>query len=77
CIPSKALLRSAEVYRQSRNAQNYGVEIQGVTLNFSAVQKRKQSIVDTLHQGVKGLMKKGKIDVFYGTGRILGPSIFS
>lgn len=77
CIPSKALLRSAEVYRQSQNAQNYGVEIQGVTLNFSAVQKRKQTIVDTLHQGVKGLMKKGKIDVFYGTGRILGPSIFS
>ncbi|SOC27071.1 dihydrolipoamide dehydrogenase [Ureibacillus xyleni] len=77
CIPSKSLLRSAEVYRQSKNAKNYGVEISNVSINFSSVQNRKQSIVDILHQGVKGLMKKGKIDVFYGTGRILGPSIFS
>lgn len=76
CIPSKAFLRSAEVYRQSVNAEQYGIEIQEVKINFDGVQKRKQSIIDQLHNGVKSLMKKGKIDVYYGTGRILGPSIF-
>ncbi len=77
CIPSKALLRSAEVYRQSLNASEYGIDVAAVRINFNAVQKRKNTIVDQLHNGVKSLMKKGKIDVYYGTGRILGPSIFS
>ncbi|MBP2078247.1 dihydrolipoyl dehydrogenase [Oceanobacillus polygoni] len=77
CIPSKALLRSAEVYKQTLEASLFGVETEHTALNFIKVQERKQSIVDTLHQGVQGLMKKGKIDVITGFGRILGPSIFS
>lgn len=77
CIPSKALLRSAEVYRQTSEASLFGVETERIALNFSKVQERKQSIINTLHQGVQGLMKKGKIDVINGFGRILGPSIFS
>ncbi|UOQ42579.1 dihydrolipoyl dehydrogenase [Halobacillus salinarum] len=77
CIPSKALLRSAEVYRQTKEADTYGVVAENTSLNFPKVQERKQSIVDTLHKGVQGLMKKGKIDVYEGFGRILGPSIFS
>ena len=77
CIPSKALLRSAEVFRQTKEAEDFGVTVQEPTLNFTKVQERKQSIVDTLHNGVQGLMKKGKIDIFEGFGRILGPSIFS
>ncbi|WP_404452957.1 dihydrolipoyl dehydrogenase [Virgibacillus necropolis] len=77
CIPSKALLRSAEVLKQTKEASQYGVDTKDTTLNFAKVQERKDSIVSTLHQGVQGLMKKGKIDVFEGFGRILGPSIFS
>ncbi|PKR78936.1 dihydrolipoyl dehydrogenase [Halalkalibacillus sediminis] len=77
CIPSKALLRSAEVLRQTKEAESFGVETENPTLNFFKVQERKQSIIDQLHNGVKGLMKKGKIAVFEGHGRILGPSIFS
>ncbi|RDY70787.1 dihydrolipoyl dehydrogenase [Halobacillus trueperi] len=77
CIPSKALLRSAEVFKQTKEADRYGISTENPTLNFTKVQERKQSIVDTLHKGVQGLMKKGKIDVFEGFGRILGPSIFS
>lgn len=77
CIPSKSLLRSAEVFKQTKNAEQYGIETENTTLNFIKVQERKQSIVDQLHKGVEGLMKKGKIDVFEGFGRILGPSIFS
>ena len=78
CIPSKALLRSAEVYSTAKNhAADFGVNTGEVSLDFSRVQQRKQGIVDQLHTGVQGLMKKGKIDVYEGIGRILGPSIFS
>ncbi|WP_082233898.1 dihydrolipoyl dehydrogenase [Halobacillus massiliensis] len=77
CIPSKALLRSAEVFRQTKEADAFGITVETPILNFSKVQERKQAIVDTLHKGVQGLMKKGKIDMFEGFGRILGPSIFS
>ncbi|ERN52998.1 dihydrolipoyl dehydrogenase [Alkalihalophilus marmarensis] len=77
CIPSKALLRSAEVFETAKRADDFGVQTGEVSLDFTKVQKRKESIVDQLHRGVQHLMKKGKIDVFEGTGRILGPSIFS
>lgn len=78
CIPSKAMLKSAEVYRVTRQEANeFGVNTGEVSLDFSQVQKRKGKIVDQLHAGIEGLMKKGKIDVYHGTGRILGASIFS
>ena len=77
CIPSKALLRSAEVYRQTKTANQFGVETTNTSLNFKKVQERKKQVVNNLHQGVQALMKKGKIDVYEGHGRILGPSIFS
>ncbi|WDF03942.1 dihydrolipoyl dehydrogenase [Shouchella hunanensis] len=77
CIPSKALLRSAEVFRLAKEASHYGVSVGEPELDFTQVQERKQSIVDRLANGVKGLMKKGKIDVYKGKGTLLGPSIFS
>ena len=78
CIPSKALLKSAEVFDMAKNqAAEFGVDTKDVTLDFSRVQARKDGIVKQLHAGVTALMKKGKIDVFEGLGRMLGPSIFS
>lgn len=77
CIPSKALLRSAEVYQTVRKSADFGVQSEGAALDFKAVQKRKQSIVDKLHAGVQYLIKQGKIDLYEGYGRLLGPSIFS
>ena len=77
CIPSKALLRSAEVFQQTQNSLEFGVISNDVTLDFSKVQNRKENIVNSLYNGIKHLMKKGKIDVYDGIGRILGPSIFS
>jgi dihydrolipoamide dehydrogenase len=78
CIPSKALLKSAEVYQLAKTeAAHFGVDTTGTSLNFTRVQARKDEIVQQLHRGVKALMKKGKIDVFEGYGRMLGPSIFS
>lgn len=77
CIPSKALLRSAEVYATATKSEEFGVITSEVSLNFAKVQERKGKIIDTLHKGVQHLMKQGKIDVYEGLGRILGPSIFS
>lgn len=77
CIPSKALLRSAEVLRQTKIAKDFGVDTKEPILNFLNVQKRKNQIINTLHQGVQGLMKKNRVDVYEGFGRLLGPSIFS
>lgn len=78
CIPSKALLKSASVYQMTKNeAAHFGVDTNGSSLNFARVQARKDEIVQQLHKGVIGLMKKGKIDVYEGYGRMLGPSIFS
>ncbi|MFS0787208.1 dihydrolipoyl dehydrogenase [Shouchella sp. 1P09AA] len=77
CIPSKALLRSAEVFRLAKESASFGVTVGDAQLDFTKVQERKQSIVDRLATGVKGLMKKGKIDVYEGRGTLLGPSIFS
>lgn len=78
CIPSKALLRSAEVFTTAKHhAADFGVKTGNVTLDFNRVQERKQDVVNQLYKGVQALMKKGKIDVYEGFGRILGPSIFS
>lgn len=77
CIPSKTLLKSAEIYKNTQNSSDYGIDITDVTLNFPNIQNRKNDIIQTLYTGVQALMKKGKIDVFEGFGRILGPSIFS
>jgi dihydrolipoamide dehydrogenase len=77
CIPSKSLLRSAELFATMKTSEQYGVVASSVALDFAKVQLRKQSIVDQLHKGVEYLMKKNKIDVIHGSGRVIGPSIFS
>ncbi|NBI27633.1 dihydrolipoyl dehydrogenase [Chengkuizengella marina] len=77
CIPSKSFLRSAEVYATMNNSEEYGVTASSIQLHFEKVQNRKNKIVDQLHKGIEFLMKKNKIDVFYGNGRVIGPSIFS
>ena len=70
CIPSKALLRSAEVYRTTKDeAVNFGVKTDGVSLMFDKVQARKEAIVNQLYKGVQGLIKKGKIDVYEGSDK--------
>lgn len=78
CIPTKALLRSAEVMGTLKEAGDFGIDVSdAVQVNFTKVNERKQAIVDQLHQGVQGLMKKNKIKVVHGKGAVLGPSIFS
>lgn len=77
CIPTKSLLKSAEMYKEAQQLEQYGVYAKEVTYNFKEMLLRKQSIVDTLHGGVKRLLKNAGVDVYTGTGTILGPSIFS
>ncbi len=78
CIPTKALLRSAEVADTMRAAEAFGIENnQPLTINFEKIRQRKQAIVNQLHQGVQSLIAKNKITVVKGTGVVMGPSIFS
>jgi dihydrolipoamide dehydrogenase len=79
CIPSKSLLRSAEVYATISGAAAYGVSIPEGTavVDWDAVLNRKTSIVDQLHRGLQALMKQHRIDIIHGNARIIGPSIFS
>ncbi|WP_046180433.1 dihydrolipoyl dehydrogenase [Domibacillus tundrae] len=77
CIPTKALLRSAEVYRTVKESSVFGIEANKTALHFCRVQERKENIVHTLYNGVQSLIKKGEIAVYEGTGRLMGPSLFS
>lgn len=77
CIPSKSLLRSAELFAAMKNGREYGILANDLRIDFELVQERKQQIVEQLHKGVQFLMKKNKIEVYTGNGRIIGPSIFS
>ncbi|WP_411844352.1 dihydrolipoyl dehydrogenase [Salinicoccus sp. HZC-1] len=77
CIPTKSMLKSAEVVNTMKNAEKYGIESFNPSISMEKILNRKNEVVERMHSGIKQLMKKNKIDVFDGYGRILGPSIFS
>ncbi|PNZ25582.1 dihydrolipoyl dehydrogenase [Staphylococcus rostri] len=77
CIPTKSFLKSADTYQLIQHAEDYGISTSTPTFNFQKVQERKQRIVASMYSGLQMLIKQKKIDVFNGTGRLLGPSIFS
>jgi dihydrolipoamide dehydrogenase len=70
CIPTKALLKSAQVYEYLLHAQDYGVSATGVSADFPAVVKRSRGVADAMSKGVQFLLKKNKIDVIAGFGKI-------
>lgn len=70
CIPTKALLRSAEIYRNFQHAKEYGLSVEGVSFNADAVVKRSRGVADRLSKGVGFLMKKHKITVIEGEARL-------
>jgi dihydrolipoamide dehydrogenase len=71
CIPTKALLKSAQVMDYIKHAKDYGIEASG-TQNFEAVIKRSRGVADKMSKGVQFLMKKNKIDVIMGFGKLKG-----
>ena len=70
CIPTKALLKSAQVLEYIKHANNYGIDASGQP-NFEAVIKRSRVVADKMSKGVQFLMKKNKIDVFMGFGKLV------
>ncbi|MCX6203210.1 MAG: dihydrolipoyl dehydrogenase [Bacteroidetes bacterium] len=71
CIPTKALLKSAQVYEYVKHSANYGITTTGVNHDFGAVIKRSRGVADKMSKGVQFLMKKNKIDVIMGYGKVL------
>lgn len=73
CIPTKALLKSAQVYTYCKNAAHYGVEITGeVKPDFEKIVARSRTVAETMSKGVAFLMKKNNIEIIPGFGKIAG-----
>lgn len=70
CIPTKALLKSAQVMEYANHANDYGVTIEGAKADFGAMVKRSRGVADKMSKGVQFLMKKNKIDVINGFGKL-------
>ena len=74
CIPTKALLRSAEIFHYMQHAKDYGLVAKGIEADLEAVVKRSRGVAKQLNQGVTHLMKKNKIAVHMGEGTLTGPT---
>jgi dihydrolipoamide dehydrogenase len=70
CIPTKALLKSAQVFEYIQHANDYGIKVTGSEADFDAVVKRSRGVADGMSKGIQFLMKKNKIDVIMGFGKI-------
>lgn len=70
CIPTKALLKSAQVFDYINHAKDYGVEVQGAKADFGAMIKRSRTVADGMNKGVQFLFKKNKIDHIAGYGSL-------
>tara|TARA_Y100000748_G_scaffold180037_1_gene150801 strand:+ start:48 stop:1436 length:1389 start_codon:yes stop_codon:yes gene_type:complete len=71
CIPTKALLKSAQVFNYLKKASDYGLKINGYEKDFKSIIDRSRNISNSMSEGVKFLMKKNKIDIIEGHGKIL------
>jgi len=70
CIPTKALLKSAQVFEYLKHAEDYGLTVKDAAHDFDAVVNRSRGVADGMSKGVQFLMKKNKIDVINGYGKI-------
>lgn len=70
CIPTKALLKSAQVFEYLNHAADYGIKVNGGEADFGAIVKRSRGVADGMSKGIQFLMKKNKIDVIMGTATI-------
>ena len=74
CIPSKAILKSAELLWMMKHASKYGLRADNVSANYAEVIARSRKVAERLSKGVEFLMKKNKIATFRGTARIIAPT---
>ncbi|TWT28265.1 dihydrolipoyl dehydrogenase [Planomicrobium sp. CPCC 101110] len=77
CIPSKTLLRHAEIIEDIERAKSWGIETGSLTFSLSKMLERKDEVIQTLRNGIAYLMKKGNIDVFNGHGKVLQDKMVS
>lgn len=71
CIPTKALLKSAQVYNYASHASDYGIKIAGnIEADFEAIVKRSRGVADNMSKGIQFLFKKNKVDLIQGFGKI-------
>ena len=76
CIPSKALLETSELYEQSqKHFAERGLIVQGVTVDIAKMMSHKDSVVSTLDGGIQGLLKKNKVERFFGHGKLKGSGV--
>src|SRR6187402_2293818 len=73
CIPTKALLRSAEIYHYMEHAKDYGLSAQGIGFDAAAIVNRSRDVSGRLNGGVGMLLKKNKVDVIWGEAKITKP----
>jgi dihydrolipoamide dehydrogenase len=72
CIPTKALLRTAEIYHYVTHADQFGIKVEGASVDLAAVVKRSRGVASQLNAGVGHLLKKNKVTVFDGFGKLAG-----
>ncbi len=71
CIPTKSLLKSAQVFKYIKNASNYGINVENVDVDFSKIVNRSREIAANMSKGIQYLFKKNKVEVIYGTGKLI------
>ena len=71
CIPTKALLKSAQVFDYINHASDFGIEVSGVNADFPNIIKRSRDVADGMSKGIDYLLKKNKVDVLNGHGKVL------
>lgn len=71
CIPTKALLKSAQVFEYIKHASDYGIQVNEAKADFSNIVKRSRNVADGMSKGIQFLMKKNKIQVLMGTAKLL------
>ena len=77
CVPTKALLRSADVYATVQSAADFGIQAQSVTMDWAQAQKRKEQVVSRLRRGVESLLKKNQVALMQGTATLTSPTSLS
>ena len=70
CIPTKALLKSANVFEYLKHASDYGIKVEGADADFDAMVKRSRGVADGMSKGIQFLLKKNKIDTIFGNAKV-------
>lgn len=74
CIPSKAIIRNAEVLSLIQRSEEFGIKVENIRADFGQAIDRSQKVIQKLYQGVQHLMKKNKVDVYTGIGKLIAPN---